>query len=125
MAAVAGSHPLSFAAGAGASGETGVAGSVTVNVIQETTHATIGDHDVGKVGLFSGHGNMALASWQRVTETLRIEPFWRVQLGKYILLGLTSSLLALPLYHADLLPGDQGSAATETAVSASISTPVL
>jgi len=69
-------------------------------------HATIGDHDLGKVGLFSGHGNMAMASWQRLTERLHIEPFWRVQLGNYVLLGLTSSLLALPLYHADLLPGE-------------------
>ena len=72
----------------------------------EKFHPTIGDHDLGKVGLFSGHGNMALASWKRVTERLGIEPFWRVQLGKYILLGLTSSLLALPLYQADLLPDE-------------------
>ena len=64
-------------------------------------HATIGDHELGKTGLFTGCGSMALASWTRTTHDLRIEPFWRAQLGKYVLIGITSSLVALPLYKPD------------------------
>lgn len=67
----------------------------------EKFHATIGDHDLGKVGLFTGSGSMALASWMRATEDLGMEPFWRRQFGKYILLGVTSSLLALPLLKSE------------------------
>jgi hypothetical protein len=64
--------------------------------------ATIGDHDLGKTGLFSGSGSMALASWPRVTNDLGIEPFWRWQFGNHVLLGVTSPLIALPLYKIEL-----------------------
>jgi hypothetical protein len=67
---------------------------------------TPGDHDLGKTGLFTGTGTMTLASWRRATEGLGIEPFWRVQLGKYVLLGITSSLVALPVFEMDLAAGD-------------------
>jgi Calcineurin-like phosphoesterase len=63
--------------------------------------ATIGDHELGKTGLFTGCGSMALANWPRTTQGLGIEPFWRVQFEKYVLLGVTSSLIALPLYKAE------------------------
>lgn len=68
--------------------------------------ATIGDHELGKTGLFTGCGSMALASWPRATQALGIEPFWRVQLGRYVLLGITSSLVALPLYISDSTAAD-------------------
>ena len=68
--------------------------------------ATLGDHDLGKTGLFTGTGAMTLASWRRATEDLGIEPFWRVQFGKYVLLGITSSLVALPLFKMDLAAGE-------------------
>ncbi|MGH7943063.1 MAG: metallophosphoesterase [Limisphaerales bacterium] len=68
--------------------------------------ATIGDHELGKSDLFSGRGTMSLESWRRVTEGLGIEPFWRVQFGKYILLGITSSLVALPIYKPDTRDAD-------------------
>jgi hypothetical protein len=67
--------------------------------------ATIGDHELGKTG-FNGLGSMALASWPRVTQGLGIEPFWRVQFGRYLLLGITSSLVALPLYKPDAPAAD-------------------
>lgn len=67
--------------------------------------ATIGDHELGKIG-FNGRGSMALASWPRVTLGLGIEPFWQVRFGKYLLLGITSSLVALPLYQADANAAD-------------------
>ncbi|HLX70971.1 MAG TPA: metallophosphoesterase, partial [Verrucomicrobiae bacterium] len=72
----------------------------------EKFRATLGDHDLGKIGLFTGTGSMRLASWRSATEHLGIEPFWRVQFGKYILLGITSSLVALPVFKMDLAAGD-------------------
>ncbi|HEY1788004.1 MAG TPA: hypothetical protein VGJ73_07610 [Verrucomicrobiae bacterium] len=72
----------------------------------ENLRASIGDHELGKVGLFTGCGSMTLASWPRVTEDLGIRPFWRVQFGKYVLLGITSSLVALPLYIPDSTAAD-------------------
>ncbi len=68
--------------------------------------ATLGDHELGKTGLFTGTGSMTLASWRRATEDLGIEPFWRVQFGKYVLLGITSSLVALPVFKMDLAAGE-------------------
>jgi hypothetical protein len=72
----------------------------------QNLRATIGDHDLGKIGLFATRGSMALASWPRLTEGLGVEPFWRVQFGKYIFLGVSSSLIALPLYIPDSTPAD-------------------
>lgn len=72
----------------------------------EKFRATLGDHDLGKTGLFTGTGSMTLASWRCATEDLGVEPFWRVQFGKYILLGITSSLVALPVFERDLAAGD-------------------
>ena len=72
----------------------------------EKFRATLGDHDLGKTGLYTGTGSMTLASWRRATVDLGIEPFWRLQVGKYVLLGVTSSLVALPLFKMDLTAGD-------------------
>ncbi len=65
--------------------------------------ATMGDHDLGKIGPFCGRGAMSLQSWRRMVEDLNVEPFWRVQLGSHVLLGVTSSLVALDTYRQDLL----------------------
>ena len=61
-------------------------------------HATIGDHELGKTGLFGTRGGMRLASWTRTVDDLRLAPCWRVTLGNYVLLGVTSSLIALQTY---------------------------
>ena len=67
-------------------------------------HATLGDHDLGKVNLPGNRGGMRLASWHRAQADLGLKPFWRVELGRYTLLGVTSSLVALPVFQADTLP---------------------
>jgi hypothetical protein len=67
------------------------------------TRFTIGDHELGKHALF-GFGEMRLASWRTVTETLGLPPFWQVTIGHYTLNGMTSSLVALPTYQPDTLP---------------------
>jgi hypothetical protein len=65
---------------------------------------TIGDHEIGKLTLIGGNGGMRLASWQRATESLGLNPFWKLALGNYVLLGVTSPLIALPANQPDTLP---------------------
>lgn len=69
-------------------------------------HATIGDHELGKMSLFGGQGGLRLASLERCQAGLGLRPFWRVELGRYVLLGITSSLIALPTLATDALPGE-------------------
>src|SRR5882672_676716 len=66
--------------------------------------ATFGDHELGKLSFFGGQGGMRLASWHRARQQLGLEPFWRLEIGRYVLLGVTSSLVALPLFESDTLP---------------------
>ncbi|HTL18152.1 MAG TPA: metallophosphoesterase [Patescibacteria group bacterium] len=62
-----------------------------------------GDHELGKVSFFGGNGGMRLSSWRRATEALGLERFWRLTLGQYVLMGVVSSLVALPVFEADTL----------------------
>jgi hypothetical protein len=64
---------------------------------------TFGDHELGKLSLFGGRGGMRLASWRRAVEQLRMEPVWRREFGRYVLVGVVSSLIALPVFEPDLL----------------------
>lgn len=70
--------------------------------------AVMGDHELGKMSLFGGAGGLRLASWQRCVEALELDPFWRLDLGRYTLLGLTSSLLDLPVFEPEALPHELG-----------------
>jgi len=64
---------------------------------------TFGDHELGKLSFFGGRGGMRLASWRYAREQLGLEPFWRLDLGSYVLLGIVSSLVSLPVFEADIL----------------------
>jgi len=68
---------------------------------------TFGDHELGKVSLFGGHGGMRLASWYRAQNGLGIRPFWRLRVGRYVLMGIVSSLVALPVFEPDTLPEER------------------
>ena len=57
---------------------------------------TFGDHELGKLTLFGGNGGMRLASWHCATEQLGLQPFWKLAIGRYLLLGVASPLIALP-----------------------------
>lgn len=70
-------------------------------------HATIGDHEFGKNGLGMTGGGMRLKSLRLSRDALGLRPFWRVDLGRYSLLGVTSSLAALPIYEAETLPEER------------------
>jgi hypothetical protein len=69
----------------------------------ERFYANFGDHELGKISFFGGRGGMRLASWHRAVEDLRLRPFWQFNIGNYILLGVVSSLIALPVYEPDCL----------------------
>jgi hypothetical protein len=62
-----------------------------------------GDHEVGKTGFFNKRGGMRLASWNRARQELSLDPFWQVFLGNYALIGVASSLVALPVMEGDTL----------------------
>jgi hypothetical protein len=67
----------------------------------------IGDHELGKMSLFGGKGGLRLASWQRAQAELQLMPFWQAGIGNYVLLGITSSLVALPVYEPETLPSER------------------
>ncbi|HZV36098.1 MAG TPA: metallophosphoesterase, partial [Verrucomicrobiae bacterium] len=69
--------------------------------------ATFGDHELGKMSFVGRRGGIRLESWRRSREVLGLEPLWRVDLGNRVLLGVTSTLVALPLFEADALPEER------------------
>jgi hypothetical protein len=73
----------------------------------ERFRASLGDHELGKFSLVGRRGGMRLASYHRARRELGLEPFWKVELGRYVLMGLTSSLVALPLFEPDTLPEER------------------
>jgi hypothetical protein len=72
----------------------------------ERLRATFGDHELGKVSFFGARGGMRLAGWRRSRE-LGLEPFWQLEIGNYVLMGILSSLVALPVFEADMLPEER------------------
>lgn len=66
-----------------------------------------GDHELGKLSLFGGVGGLRLASWRRATSDLGLEPFWQKTVGEYVLMGIVSSLLALPVLEPETLPEER------------------
>jgi hypothetical protein len=54
-----------------------------------------------------GVGGLRLASHQRAVNQLGIEGFWRRDLGAWVLLGVISSLVALPVFEPETLPSER------------------
>lgn len=65
-----------------------------------------GDHDLGKRSMFGNEGSLRVQSWHRATRELGLHPFWQLALGNYVLLGVTSTLLALPVHRHEILPAE-------------------
>ena len=70
--------------------------------------AISGDHEFGKKCLFGEAGGLRRASWRRTVEELGIRPFWRVEAGRYVFLGVTSTPIALPVFTPEILPEERG-----------------
>ena len=69
--------------------------------------ANYGDHELGKTSMFGGQGGMRLASWCRAQGELGLSPFWQIEIGRYVLIGLVSSLVALPVFEGEMLPAER------------------
>jgi Calcineurin-like phosphoesterase len=70
---------------------------------KSTLQAVIGDHELGKFSLVGRQGGLRIASWHRARTDLGLEPFWRIEIGNYVLMGVTSSLIAFPVYEPEAL----------------------
>jgi len=69
--------------------------------------ATVGDHELGKFSLVGGRGGMRLASYHRTRSDLGLEPFWKIEAGRYVVIGIASSLVAFPVYGAESLSAER------------------
>lgn len=78
------------------------------NQFGEKLYVNFGDHELGKLSFFGGRGGMRVASFHRAEKELGIEPFWKLEVGNYLLLGVVSSLIALPVFEPDTLPSEYG-----------------
>ncbi len=76
------------------------------NAFGTRLRTVIGDHELGKVALAGGQGGLRLESWHRCLGTLGLEPFWQQDIGAWRLMGITSSLAALPVYEKEVLPDE-------------------
>lgn len=65
-----------------------------------------GDHELGKLRLVGTRGGLRLKSWERGLVELGIQPFWRLDLGNYVLFNCVSTLIALPVFEQDVLPNE-------------------
>ncbi|MFM7819140.1 MAG: hypothetical protein ACKPGI_19515 [Verrucomicrobiota bacterium] len=67
---------------------------------------TLGDHELGKKSLFGGAGGVRLASWERAVDGLGIPGFWSEQMGRFVLVGVASTPIALPVFLPEMLPSE-------------------
>jgi hypothetical protein len=67
-------------------------------------HAIFGDHELGKKPLGSDVGGLRVASYHRGISELGLQPFWQFPLGNYVLMGITSTLVELPVFEPEALP---------------------
>src|SRR3954471_2172254 len=73
----------------------------------EKFRPVIGDHELGKISMSGGKGGLRLASWAASRERLGLKPIWTERLGKYLLVGITSSLAAMQVYHHETLADER------------------
>jgi len=62
-----------------------------------------GDHELGKLRLMGTRGGLRMKSWERAITELGLQPFWRLELGNYVLFNCVSTLIALPVFGHDML----------------------
>jgi hypothetical protein len=77
------------------------------NAFRGRFEATIGDHELGKKALGGDKGGLRIESLLRTQSELQLKPFWQRQCGNYLLMGVTSSLIAFPIYAPEALPDER------------------
>jgi hypothetical protein len=70
----------------------------------ERLRTTMGDHEFGKTSLAGGRGGLRLESWRVATEELLISPAWEYRIHDFVMVGVTSSLIALDAFRPEILP---------------------
>lgn len=70
-------------------------------------HPVFGDHEIGKLMMSSGRGGLRLTSLATGTGDLQLPTLWRLQVGRTVLLGITSTLAAFPVYELEALPEER------------------
>lgn len=65
--------------------------------------AGFGDHELGKMSLLGGVGGPRIASFERGRLELGLEPCWRREAGPWVLLGVVSTLVAMPVFEPETL----------------------
>lgn len=63
-----------------------------------------GDHELGKTSLGSGQGGLRLLSLEVAREQLSLETVWTRRFEHWVLIGVASTLAALPVYERETLP---------------------
>ena len=71
--------------------------------------AIMGDHELGKFSLVGSRGGMRCASYERARQELGLNGFWQLRLGRYVLIGVASSIVALPAFEAEIIPAERAS----------------
>ncbi len=66
-------------------------------------HAVIGDHELGKKGLGTTQGGLRWRSFKTAVDELGLLPFWKLEIGCYVLVGVTSSVIAFPVLEPEAL----------------------
>ena len=69
--------------------------------------ATIGDHEMGKMMMGASEGGLRLRSYQRALEELHLQPYWQLEFGSYLLVGVTSTLIAFELFEDEARPEER------------------
>jgi hypothetical protein len=69
--------------------------------------AVFGDHELGKTSLCGGRGGLRLESFRVAQSELDLQPLWSERIGRYVLVAITSSLVAMPVYERETLPEER------------------
>lgn len=73
----------------------------------ERFQATIGDHEIGKMMMGASEGGLRLRSYERALEELHLQPYWQLEFGAYLLVGVTSTLIAFELFEDEARPEER------------------
>jgi hypothetical protein len=69
--------------------------------------ATIGDHELGKKPWCANIGGPRIGSLWRAKHELGLQTFWKLSVHDYVLMGITSTLIGLPIFYSELLPEER------------------
>lgn len=69
--------------------------------------AVFGDHELGKMSLLGNAGGLRIKSFELAQTELELEPIWTKRFGKYVLMGITSTLAAMPIYERETVDAER------------------